>query len=258
MTNYQKIFNNILSENGWDIFSREMLLSDGRLTHAQIKEVLRFTLNKGNVLQIERGKFRLSHFADENVIACFMVPDGGIAYWSALNAHGLTEQFPNTIFIQNAARSEVKKVPGLGAKFRFVKVKPKKTTGYKTYGYGNHQYKMTDIEKTIIDCFDLPQYSGGYPEIVKAFNKAKLSAHKMVKYSRDVSNIAVTKRLAYLTELLKKPQMDYFLKYAVSIMNNRYSPFDASLPHRGKTLNKWRLIINIDEKEILEMANPII
>ena len=258
MTNYQKIFNNILSENGWDIFSREMLLSDGRLTHAQIKEVLRFILNKGNVLQIERGKFRLSHFADENVIACFMVPDGGIAYWSALNAHGLTEQFPNIIFVQNSSRSEVKKIPGLGTKFRFVKVKPEKITGYKTYGYGNHQYNMTDIEKTIIDCFDLPQYSGGYPEIVKAFNKAKLSAHKMVKYSRTANNIAVTKRLAYLTELLKKNQMGYFLKYAVSVMNNKYSPFDASLPHQGKTVRKWRLIINTDEKEILEMANPII
>ncbi len=187
-----------------------------------------------------------------------MVPDGGIAYWSALNAHGLTEQFPNIIFVQNSSRSEVKKIPGLGAKFRFVKVKPKKTTGYKTYGYGNHQYKMTDIEKTIIDCFDLPQYSGGYPEIVKAFNKAKLSAHKMVKYSRTTGNIAVTKRLAYLTELLKKNQMDYFLKYAVSVINNKYSPFDASLPHQGKTVRKWRLIINTDEKEILEMANPII
>jgi len=52
--------------------------------------------------------------------------------------------------------------------------------------------------------------------------------------------------------------MDYFLKYAVSVMNNKYSPFDASLPHQGKTVRKWRLIINTDEKEILEMANPII
>jgi predicted transcriptional regulator of viral defense system len=30
-----------------------------------------------------------------------------------------------------------------------------------TMGYGNERFRITGIEKTLLDCFDLPQYSGG-------------------------------------------------------------------------------------------------
>lgn len=257
MTTYQRILLEIISDNGWDVFNTQMLLSDGRLTRFQINEALRFMLNNGEIRQLEKGKYRRQSYSDEQVIGCFLVPDGGIAYWTALNYHGLTEQFPNVVFIQNSSRKGDKKIKGMGVTYRFVKVKPEKITGYKTLGYGNHIYKITDIEKTLVDCFDLTRHSGGYPEIVKAFNMAKLNAQKMVRYCKAVDNTAATKRLAYLTELLQKPGMEYFLQYAGSIVNERYSPFDASLPHHGPGIRKWKLILNIPEEEILDMANPV-
>jgi len=79
----------------------------------------------------------------------------------------------------------------------------------------------------------------------------------MATYCKVVNNIAVTKRLAYLTELLHKPKMKYFLKYAAGVCNEKYNPFDASLPAKGKNLNKWRLILNMDEEEILEIENSL-
>jgi len=78
----------------------------------------------------------------------------------------------------------------------------------------------------------------------------------MTTYCKAVNNIVVTKRLAFLAELLDKPKMDYFLKYAADVRNEKFNPFDASLPSKGKYLNKWRLILN-DEEEILEIANPL-
>jgi len=51
--------------------------------------------------------------------------------------------------------------------------------------------------------------------------------------------------------------MDYFLKHAEDVCNQKYNPFDASLPAKGKYLNKWRLILNMDEEEILEIANSL-
>ena len=48
-----------------------------------------------------------------------------------------------------------------GVSYHFVKVKPNKATGYEKSGVGN-AFKITGVEKTIVDCFDLPQYSGGY------------------------------------------------------------------------------------------------
>lgn len=253
--NPQTTILDVLDENQWDVFSLNMLLDETGLGKPSLHSALWYLTNSKVIVPIEKGKYRRRHFTDENVIGCFMAPDGGFAYWSALNAHGLTEQFPNKIFIQNSRRRGERAVTGIGAPFQFVTVKPEKLVGYKTMGYGNHTYYMTDVEKTIVDCFDLPQYAGGYNEIIKAYRKAKLSARKMVSYCKAVNNMAVTKRLAYLAELLDKPKMEFFLKYAAEVCNEKYNPFDAGLPPKGKYLRRWRLIINMDEDEIFEIAN---
>lgn len=245
----------LLDDNQWDVFSLEMLNDGSLMNKDEIHQTLRYLTKDGTIVSIEKGKYRRRHFTDENVIGCFIVKQGGIAYWSALNAHGLTEQFPNKIFIQNTTRRGKLSVQGIGATFQFVTVKPEKAIGYKTMGYGNHTYQITDLEKTIVDCFDLPQYAGGYNEIIKAFNKAGVSAQKMVKYCKAINNIAATKRMAYLIELFEKPNMEYFMKYANQVKNERYSPFIASLPASGKYMSKWRLILNMEESEILEIAN---
>ncbi|MFO7789198.1 MAG: hypothetical protein R6V52_01455 [Bacteroidales bacterium] len=253
----QDIILNTINENHWDVFSIEMLAGESGLSKSSLHSALWYLMQREILLPLERGKYRKKHFSDENVIACFMSPDGGIAYWSALNAHGLTEQFPNKIFVQNSKRWGERSVVGLGTVIHFINVKPEKLVGYKSLGYGNHAYNMTDIEKTIIDCFDLPHYAGGYNEMIKAFNKANLSAHKLVTYCNAVDNIAVTKRIAYLSELLQKPKMAYFYKYAEEVCNKKYSPFDPALPFKGKYLKKWQLILNMDEDEIIEIANSL-
>jgi predicted transcriptional regulator of viral defense system len=131
----------------------------------------------------------------------------------------------------------------------------KKLSGYKKVGYGNHQYNISDVEKTIVDCFDLPNYGGGYAEIIKAFNNANLNAKKMVRYCSAIDNIAVTKRLAYLSELLRKPKMDYFIKYAQTRKNKKYNLFESGGKENGKTNSRWNLILNMEEEEIIEIAN---
>lgn len=254
---HQTIILNTLDENQWDVFSLEMIHDATKLDKSELHSALWYLTRKQMIVSIERGKYRRGHFTDENVIGCFIVPDGGIAYWSALNAHGLTEQFPNKTFLQNSRRNGELFAAGIGSPFNLIKVKPQKLVGYTSIGYGNHAYQMTDVEKTIVDCFDLPEYSGGYHETIKAFNKAKLSARKLVACCKAINNIAVVKRLAYLTELLNKPNLEYFLEYAEALLNKKYSPFDPSLPHKGKYLSKWRLIVNMGEDEILEIANPL-
>lgn len=40
--------------------------------------------------------------------------------------------------------------------YQFIKIKEEKYVGVENAGYGNHAYLVTDREKTIVDCFDLP------------------------------------------------------------------------------------------------------
>ncbi|TVR88682.1 MAG: hypothetical protein EA411_04180 [Saprospirales bacterium] len=58
-------------------------------------------------------------------------------------------------------------------------------------GYGNHKFRMTDMEKSIADCFHLPQYSGGYEELLHSFNKAKISSTKLTEAANSVKSNAM-------------------------------------------------------------------
>jgi predicted transcriptional regulator of viral defense system len=48
-------------------------------------ELLENLTRKGFLHRLERGKYCRSTFKDENVIGTFLVPDGAMAYWSALH-----------------------------------------------------------------------------------------------------------------------------------------------------------------------------
>jgi predicted transcriptional regulator of viral defense system len=256
MFNMQKIEEILLKDitfNGIDIFTKSELLSISSLDRISTEEALRY-LNKSDIINtIERGKYCKFDFREELVIGNFLGRDGGIGYWTAMHFHGFTEQIPNTTFVQTSYKKQSKQI--FGVKYKFVQIKKEKLIGFQNIGYGNHQYKITDKEKTIIDCFDLPQHSGGYAEIIKAFSNADLNARKMVRYCKAVNNIAVVKRLAYLSELLNKPNMEYFTKYAQSVKNEKYNVFEVGGEKKGKSNSRWNLILNIDENEIMEIAN---
>lgn len=243
----------LLDENELDIFSLDDLKKLVENSSEDINEIIENLVHKKIISRIERAKYCRVNFRDEKVIGCFLVPDGAIAYWSALNLHGLTEQFPNTIFIQTTHIKKEKTV--FGVTYQFVKIKKTKRIGIETQGFGNHKYIFTDKEKTIIDCFDLPQYSGGYSELIRAFSLTDLDQDKMIKYCKAIGNISVVKRLAFLTELLQKTKMTRFLKYAEREVNPRYVLIDPFGAEEGAFNNKWKLRLNITSEEILDMCN---
>jgi len=253
MTDLQIKFISLLDNYGYDVFNLEMIKNTNLFHDREINNVLRSLTRNGLLYRLERGKFVRSSFADDNVIANFMAPDGGIAYWTALNAHGLTEQFANKTFIQTSLGK--KNLSDKSRQYEFVKVQGYKLFGYKTYGYGNHTYKMTDVEKTIIDCFDSPQYSGWYQEIIKGFNNAKMYQSKLIKYCKLIKNNSLIKRLGFLADFLEKPVMEKFIEYAQNTINKNYSLFEIGGEKKGEYDSKWKLVLNIPRDEILEIAN---
>jgi len=192
----QNDFIKYLEEEEVQIFEIQTLKIELDLDNRTINEIVENLVAKGFLARLERGKYCRANFRDENVIGTFLAKDSAVAYWSALNLHGLTEQFPNKVFIQTTQLK--KEVESAGTTYQFIKIQPNKRTGIVFNGYGNYKYPITDIEKTVVDCFDLPEYSGGFAELIRAFYNAKLNSTKLKNYCEEVNNIAVTKRLGFL------------------------------------------------------------
>jgi len=252
--NQQQIdFMLLLDDYELEIFTLEELKKQFSQQFVDINELVENLVHKKILSRIERGKYCRANFTDEKIIGCFIGNSGAIAYWSALNAHGLTEQFPNNVFIQTSKPKRNKTV--FGTSYKFVNAAPSKITGILTQGQGNRKYWITDIEKTIVDCFDLPEHSGGYAELIRAFNHAKLRSDKMITYCMAIDNIAATKRMGFLAELLEKKGLKTFIKYAKQQKNQSYNVFDSSGTDKGEFVNDWRLRLNISRNEILDICN---
>jgi len=245
----QNDFLKYLEEEEIQIFKIQNLKSKFGLDNKIINNIVENLVVKGLLSRIERGIYCRANFRDENVIGTFLAKDSTVAYWSALNLHGLTEQFSNKIFIQTTQLK--KEVEFAGTIYQFIKIQPNKRTGIIFNGYGNYKYPITDIEKTIVDCFDLPQYSGGFAELIRAFYNAKLNAQKLIDYCESINNVAVIKRLGFLAELFEKKDLSSFVKFARSKVNRSYNLFDIFEENTGDTNSDWRLRMNVSSETIL-------
>src|SRR5690606_22932937 len=92
-----------------------------------LSEILENLVDKEFLTRIEKGKFCRQNFRDEYVIGTFVAANSAVAYWSALNLHGLTEQFSNTVFIQTTHKKLDKSI--LGTSYKFVRIASYKKAG---------------------------------------------------------------------------------------------------------------------------------
>jgi predicted transcriptional regulator of viral defense system len=97
------------------------------------------------------------------------------------------------------------------------------------------------------------EYSGGLVEVAKAisFGRNELDFIKMADYARRNGNRAAGKRLGYLLE-----KLDIKADTAVGILRENlgssYALLDALADPQGQHIQRWRIIANIPEKELMQ------
>ena len=235
---------------GGNSFTFDMLY---KKTHIK-KEVLWVILNrleeKKYIERIEKGKYLIiplgaekgKYTLHEFVIGSLLVKPYAIAYWSALNFYGLTEQIPTTVFIQTTTRKKQQEKEIFGVKYKIIRIKETKFFGTREEWIEETKVTITDKEKTVIDCLDKPQHCGGIIEVAKALKSGKLNKRKLSEYALRMGNSGVVRRLGYLCDTFN-------LKVKLPKVEARnYLYLDPTMPHDGTKNAKWRLIVNINEE----------
>jgi predicted transcriptional regulator of viral defense system len=226
--------------------------------HDPTRQFLERLQRKGWIRRIKPGKFAPIPLSSgetrtpqlhEFVVAMELVSPAAIAYWSALNHHGMTEQVPRTVFVQT--NHPVRRPPNeaLGISFKIVSVRSKKFFGIEKDWINEQPVSVTDKEKTIIDGLDLPKYVGGVGEIAKALSQSwkELSEDRLREYAVKIGNTAAGKRLGFLMEALRLGNPES-LRKAFSLAPG-FSPLDPTLPRKGKHSRRWGLLLNAEVGE---------
>lgn len=221
------------------------------LTH-KINELVENLYQKGMLNRIERGVYAKPNYNNLNVLATYTSPNSAIAYWTALHHHGLTERFPNTLFLKTTQRKRDTQI--LSSTVKFVTVKKSKNIGVIQEGYGDDSFNITDIEMTLVDCFDQPRYAGDFADVIKAVANARLTNNKLMAYTKAYDNIALTKRMGYLATLFHNDKLQSFIKYAKTQVNQKYNLMDAGGLQQGEFISEWKLRLNTSKEDLLQMA----
>jgi predicted transcriptional regulator of viral defense system len=211
--------------------------------------------SKGWIRRIRRERFAVIPLSSgegrspqlhEFVVAMELVFPAVIAYWSALNHHGMTEQLPRTVFV--ATDHPVRRQPGdiLGVTYKIVSLKPDKIFGVMKEWIDEIPFSVTDREKTIIDGLDLPQYVGGVSEITKALTGSwkLLDEKKLRKYAAKIGNSAVAKRLGFMMETLRLGNVEVLRTETPRAPG--FSALDPTMPKQGKYNRRWGLLVNAE------------
>jgi predicted transcriptional regulator of viral defense system len=175
-----------------------------------------------------------------------------IAYWSALNHYGYTEQTPFTVFVATTSRIPNTSVHGVD--YKFVTVNKIKFFGTRNHLIGKQKIILSDKNKTIVDALDHPEYCGGIVEVAKCLWNAKtdISFETIIDYSKKMHNSTIIKRLGYLADILKLEIPSSLYDQMHTLIGSGRSWLDPHSTKNKKSNLKWNLFVNVASQTILE------
>ncbi|MFW5956683.1 MAG: type IV toxin-antitoxin system AbiEi family antitoxin domain-containing protein [Halorhabdus sp.] len=181
----------------------------------------------------------------EYLIAAHVAEPMYIGYYSALSHHGLTEQVPRTVYVITPTRAQSREIHGVP--YRVTTVTERKFFGFEPTSIEGTTVQVSDLEKTLVDCADHPEFCGGLRELATAMRTADdrgCAWDTVGKYLERLDNGAATKRIVYLADQLgiDLPTREEL----VASFTSGYSPLDPTRPDTGSTDSTYRLRINVE------------
>ena len=242
-----------LSESGCNIFTLDDVASTLDVTYENAKVIVNRLVKKAWLILLTKGRYLIvpleagvrSLWSEHGfVVASHLVDPYYIGYGSALNYHGLTEYVPPAVFVVTSKRSRSRTI--LSTRFRFITVTESKMFGAEEAVISGRKVKVSDVEKTVADCLDHPEYCGGLDEIAKSifFEHKTVDVEKVIGYAEKMGNRTIIKRLGYLLEIFGYGE--YGPLFGRVRLSEGYSKLDPKLPKRGKINERWKLFVNAE------------
>jgi len=169
-----------------------------------------------------------------------------IAFWSALNHHGLSDQVPRTVFILAPSSTPIPKRKFLikGVYYQFSQCDPSRYFGIQEIWVNNSKISITDPERTLLDGLIKPQFFGDFTEVLSGFEnyKNKLNLTKIIEYALKL-DASTAKRLGWILDKIGISRKK--LKKLSDIPVQRYQKLSVRGVGKGKINSYWHIIENI-------------
>jgi predicted transcriptional regulator of viral defense system len=179
-------------------------------------------------------------------------PDYYVSHYSAMDIHNMISHPLTKVYI-STPKQEYKKHRKVGnVTFEFIYINPNYIWGIENnWVTKSEQVRVSNIERTIIDCLYNPKFCGGVLEVVKGLwaQKDKIDFEKLQRYALKFDKINVIKRIGYILEVLDLVPSEMLNKLRNKI-NEKYYKLDPLLSTDETCKNSWKIIANISPEEM--------
>jgi predicted transcriptional regulator of viral defense system len=227
------------------------------------RKVIRNLVRKGWLTRLMGGRYMFlppergaDHIGENNplAVASAVVEKSYVGWWSAASFHGLTTQKPATVFV--AVRRQIAPRTIEGAEIRFVTVEARKFFGFKDYNIYGRSTRISDPEKTLVDCIDRPDLAGGPVELTRIVHAAmaEINQEKLLSAAMQMNSKALLQRLGFLSDLVERPLKDELRQQLrTAIPRKTRSAFGARARREGDIGYDadWELYVHARKDELL-------
>jgi predicted transcriptional regulator of viral defense system len=178
-----------------------------------------------------------------------------ISHYSAMDLHNMLTQPLMKIYITSPKQERRKRRTIGNVPFEFIYQKREKIWGVQEIWITNtEKARVSELERTILDCLSKPKYSGGILEVVKGIGiqKEKINFSKLLDYIKKFNSNVVAKRMGYILEALRIGDAN-FINELKRYINNKYYILDPILTKNDSFKNDWKLIANISKDELFKV-----
>lgn len=193
----------------------------------------------------DKGKYA----EDPILIAKHLVEPYFFSYNTALVLHGLAQQLTQNYFISTT--KHISKVRYHENLICPVILTEKRLFGFEKKEYAKEEVMVSDLERTIVDVTDRPEYAGGYEEVLRCLaDVEKINWGKLFAYIKKMGEKILVNRIGYMCELLKIDAPSSFMKKLRSMMSENIYYFERN--KKGKFNEKWRIIVDPRLERVVE------
>lgn len=165
------------------------------------------------------------------------------SYYTALYLHGLSQQSARHYYLSTT--KHIQNVDYHGNVFHSVILTEKRFFGFKEMKYGEERVFASDLERTIVDVMNRPEYSGGYEEILRSFQDMEdIDWNRLLKYLDKMGEKILCNRIGFVFDMLREfvntPEW-LLLELRKRLSDNIYY-FEKN--RKGSYVKKWKIIVD--------------